>query len=90
MPLGAAFIITVSCKALIRLGGLPAYQTLSNSEGARLEMKSETAGANFRRREGNNPDRQLRSPNNSSVDKDVKLLKQPGGWLRSSHPLKSA
>jgi hypothetical protein len=49
-----------------------------------------TAGANFRREEGYNPDRQLRSPNYSSVGNDVESLRQLGGWLRSSHPLKKA
>ena len=41
-------------------------------------------------REGNNPDRQLRSPNVRSVGKDVGLRRQPGCWLRGSHHLKSA
>jgi hypothetical protein len=49
-----------------------------------------TAGANVRREEGYNPDPQLRSPNHRSVENDVERLKQPGGWLRSSHPLKKA
>ena len=49
-----------------------------------------TAGANVRREEGNNPDRQLRSQNGGSVGNDVGRHKQPGGWLRSSHPLKKA
>ncbi len=51
---------------------------------------SQTAGDKMRRREGNNPDYQLRSQSDNSVENDVKLLKQPGGWLRSSHPLKKA
>ena len=37
-----------ACKALIGLGGLPAYQTLSNSEGSEGESGSEGAGANIR------------------------------------------
>ena len=49
-----------------------------------------TAGANVRREKGNNPDRQLRSQNHSSVGNDVGRHRQPGGWLRSSHPLKKA
>jgi len=49
-----------------------------------------TAGANVRRGEGNNPDRQLRSQNHSSVGNDVGRHRQLGGWLRSSHPLKKA
>jgi hypothetical protein len=37
-----------------------------------------------------NPHRRLRPPNLSYSAKDVGLLIQPGGWLRSSHPLKKA
>lgn len=37
-----------ACKALIGLGGLPAYQTLSNSEGSKGESGSEGASANIR------------------------------------------
>ena len=47
-------------------------------------------GDNLHGREGNNPDHRLRSLSEDSVGKDVGLQKQPGGWLRSSHPLKSA
>ena len=44
MPLGAASDIIRSCRALDGLGGLPAYQTLPNSEGAGiLESGSEAA-----------------------------------------------
>jgi len=47
-------------------------------------------GAKLHIQKGNSPNRSLRSPNASSVGKDVKFLEQLGGWLRSSHPLKSA
>eukprot|EP01024_Parvocaulis_polyphysoides_P058551 TRINITY_DN62_c0_g1_i15.p5 TRINITY_DN62_c0_g1~~TRINITY_DN62_c0_g1_i15.p5 ORF type:complete len:104 (-),score=4.40 TRINITY_DN62_c0_g1_i15:1297-1608(-) len=47
-------------------------------------------GAKVRGREGNSPDRQLRSPSCGQVGKDVGRPRQPGGWLRSSHPLKKA
>ncbi|CAM9787763.1 unnamed protein product [Phaeothamnion confervicola] len=43
---------------------------------------SETVGAKFHGREGNSPDRQLRS----RMGKGVAARRQPGGWLRSSHP----
>ena len=66
------------------------YQTLSNSEYPKWYHSSQAASDKIRRQEGNNPDYQLRSPNLTSVENDVKLLKQPGGWLRSSHPLKKA
>ena len=38
------------------------------------------------RREGNSPDRRLRPLSVCSVEKDVQSQRQPGGWLRSSHP----
>ena len=47
---------------------------------------SETAGDKLRSREGNSPDHQLRPLSVCSVEKDVELRRQPGGWLRSSHP----
>ena len=47
-------------------------------------------GDNVHTGEEKNPDRQLRSQNLCLVGKDVELHKQLGGWLRSSHPLKSA
>ena len=47
-------------------------------------------GANVHTREENNPDHQLLSQNICSVGKDVESHEQLGGWLRSSHPLKSA
>ena len=50
----------------------------------------QTAGDKFRRRKGNSPDRKLKSLNHSSVGNDVGRPRQPGGWLRSSHPLKKA
>ncbi len=37
---------------------------------------------------GNSPDSCLRSPSYNSVEKDVRLLRQPGCWLRSSHSFK--
>jgi hypothetical protein len=67
-------------------GAIPAYQPDANSEYAEVQPGRQTAGANVRRREGNNPDRQLRSPTNRSVGNEVGRLRQPGGWLRSSHP----
>ena len=77
-------------RALIGLGPTPRYQTLSNSEYPVCNQGSEAAGDKIRRREGNNPDYRLRSQSHSLVENDVELLKQPGGWLRSSHPLKKA
>ena len=66
------------------------YQPQTNCECHHSEPLRETAGANLRRQKGNNPDPQLRSPTGCSVGKAVRVPKQPGGWLRSSHPLKSA
>ena len=39
---------------------------------------------------GNSPDRQIRTPNSTLVEKEVEFLGQLGGWLRGSHPLKNA
>jgi hypothetical protein len=50
-------------RALLLCGGFTAYQATANSECRCAHAASETAGANIRCREGNNPDRQLRSPN---------------------------
>ena len=50
------------------------------------EPGSETMGDELHGREGNSPDRQLRPQILCSVAKDVGLPRQPGGWLRSSHP----
>ena len=47
-------------------------------------------GDNVHTRKEMNPDRQLRSQKLCEVENDVELLEQLGGWLRSSHPLKSA
>ena len=42
-------------------GAIPAYQADANSEYRGVQLGRHTAGANVRREEGNNPDRQLRS-----------------------------
>ena len=55
-----------------------------------LSMAVSPWGLSSTGREGKNPDLQLRSLNRCSVLKAVSRLKQPGGWLRSSHPLKKA
>ena len=49
---------------------------------------SQTAWAKPRGREGNSPDRPLRSPSSGRVAKDVRPPRQPGCWLRSSHAFK--
>ncbi len=51
------------------------------------EITSETMREKFHGQKGNSPDPQLRSQSYVKCNKDVI---QPGGWLRSSHPLKSA
>ncbi len=47
-------------------------------------------GSKFHSLEGKSPDRRLRPQNRNYSEKEVELLGQPGGWLRSSHPLKIA
>ena len=77
-------------KALDGLGAFPGYRIQPNSECRGVLSGSETAGDKLRRQKGKNPERQLRSQNQYSVENDVETLRQPGGWLRSSHPLKKA
>ncbi|PYM63749.1 MAG: hypothetical protein DMD79_07940 [Candidatus Rokuibacteriota bacterium] len=77
-------------RALDGLGVLPDYRSQPNCECRAFKRGSQTAGDKLRRREGNNPDRQLRSLSPGLVGKDVGSPRQPGGWLRGSHPLKSA
>lgn len=55
-----------------------------------FEDRRQTVGDKLHSREGNSPDHQLRSLSIRSVVKEVKIHRQPGGWLRSSHPLKKA
>ena len=50
-------------RALDGLGVLPDYQPQLNSECRYLYYGSQTAGDKVRSREGNSPDRQLRSLN---------------------------
>ena len=63
MPLGTASYKTIGGKALDGLGGFTAYRNQSNSECRRSMYGSETACDKVRSREGNSPDRQLRSRN---------------------------
>ena len=64
MLLGAALRYSViEVELLIGLGGFTAYQTLTNSECYDMMLGSEALGAKVQRREGKNPDHQLRSPN---------------------------
>src|SRR5581483_5852647 len=73
-------------RALNGLGGVSLPNPIKPRIPADAVAESETPGDKFRGREGNNPDRQLRSLNLDSVSKDVESPRQPGGWLRSSHP----
>ena len=63
MHLGAASRLSfIEVELLIGLGGFTAYQPLMNSECYDMFFSSEALGDKVRRREGNNPDHQLRSP----------------------------
>ena len=82
----------VDCAGGKALDGLGAAR-LPNPTKLRMPAQgrgSRTTGDEFRSREGNSPDPQLRSSNAGSVANEVGVYRQPGGWLRSSHPLKSA
>ena len=52
------------------------------------EPGSQSMWAKLCAREGNSPDRPLRPPSPCRVAKDVRPPRQPGCWLRSSHPFK--
>ena len=60
------------------------------SNAVRRVVGSQSVGDKVHAQEGNSPDRRLRPQNDDSVEKDVGTHGQLGGWLRSSHPLKSA
>jgi len=77
-------------RALNGLGYLPVYQPQSNSEYRKSMLGSQFVGDKIHEREGKSPDHQLRSQNLCSVEKDVEILRQLGGWLRSSNPSKKA
>lgn len=64
MPLGAASSNYIEGVELLKGDvGLPAYTLLPNSEYFNDYLGSESARDNLRGREGNNPDRLLRSQN---------------------------
>ena len=61
MPLGTASYKDAGGKALEEKGGVKSYRFLSNSECRYPAYGSETVCAKVHSREGNSPDRQLRS-----------------------------
>ena len=72
MPLGAASSNYATGVELLKGDvGLPAYTPLSNSEYCCDYLGSESARDNLRGREGNNPDRRLRSPNNAKFGRKL-------------------
>ncbi len=62
MYLGTASCMLLGGRALDGLGLFTEYQTQPNHECLKVKHGSETAGAKVRSREGNSPERQLRSP----------------------------
>ena len=75
-------------RAPDRLGGLTACRSEPNSEWRGPDVRSQSAWAKLRAREGNSPDRPPRPPSPCRVAKDVRSPRQPGCWLRSSHAFK--
>ena len=75
-------------RALNFLGGVKAYRRISNSECHVDRTGSQTARDKLGSQKGKSPDLQLRSQSVRSVEKDVGSRRQPGWWLRSSHPFK--
>ena len=68
MPLGTASYKACGGRALDGCGGVKAYQNQSNSECRKPAYGSETVCAKVHSREGNSPDRQLRSPNHAKCE----------------------
>ncbi len=60
-------LLSVAGRALDGLGASPGYQNQPNSEWRQRKSGSETAGDKLGRREGNSPDRLLRSLKTGSV-----------------------
>jgi hypothetical protein len=72
MPFGAASGNYVTEVELLKGDvGLPAYTPLPNSECRYDYPGSESARDNLRGREGNNPDRLLRSPNDAQFGRKL-------------------
>ena len=67
-----------------------AYPLITNSEFHLVFSQSQAVGSKFHCQEEKSPDRRIRPPNLSYSVKEVRVFRQPGGWLRSSHPLKKA
>ena len=69
-------------------GASPPTNTNQTPNASGPEPGSQNMWAKPCIREGNSPDRPPRSPSPCQVAKDVRLPRQPGCWLRSSHPFK--
>ena len=69
-------------------GASPPTDADQTPNAARHKAGSQSMWAKLCAREGNSPDRPLRSPSSSRVAKDVRPPRQPGCWLRSSHAFK--
>ena len=68
MPLGTALRKTHGGKALAGGGGVKVYQHLPNSECRGSTRRSETMCAKVHGREGNSPDRRLRSQSHAECE----------------------
>ena len=66
--------------------GADTVTELFQTTNACRETQQLATGDEFRGREGKNPDPRLRSSSPYSVGNEVLVSRQPGGWLRSSHP----
>ena len=69
-------------------GASPPTKTNQTPNAAGPESGSQNMWAKPCVRKGNSPDRPPRPPSPCRVAKDVRLPRQPGCWLRSSHPFK--
>ena len=69
-------------------GASPPTDPDRTPNAAGSEAGSQSMWAKLCAREGNSTDRPPRPPSPCRVAKDVRPPRQPGGWLRSSHPFK--
>ena len=77
-------------RALDGLGLFTGYQTQPNCECHDIECRSETMGDKVHGREGNSPDRRLRSQNQAKWERKCDCKDSQEVGLEAAIPLKSA
>eukprot|EP01026_Neomeris_dumetosa_P063226 TRINITY_DN5_c0_g1_i10.p6 TRINITY_DN5_c0_g1~~TRINITY_DN5_c0_g1_i10.p6 ORF type:complete len:136 (+),score=8.84 TRINITY_DN5_c0_g1_i10:1065-1472(+) len=77
-------------RALLRLGGHPDLPTLCKLRIPMRTIRETHGGCQRPSWRGKQPRPPAKVPKYCQVGNDVGRLRQLGGWLRSSHPLKKA